>query len=40
MHTVVALYIQCVSTKRPALYAEQVYREVDEEQAVTSTKTW
>lgn len=32
---------ECLSTKRPALYAQQVHREVDEEvQAVASTKPW
>jgi hypothetical protein len=35
----VALYIQSVSTKRPAPYVQRFFREVDEdEQAVTSTK--
>lgn len=37
--TLVVLYIQSVSTKRPALYVQQIHREAGGgEQAVTSTK--
>lgn len=38
MYAMVALDIESVSTKRPALYVQQIRREVDkEEQAVIST---